>query len=199
MTPRILTARYDDPGRLVWMLVPPDSLAVDGRSDDGADERARETADGAPDTDLALDIVLDLAAIHADHPRPAALIQKARNGELGAHRALATDLGRVRGQDRTDKGVTEKSGQAAVRMPGRAGRVQRATERVLGCAAMVEQDLFISILATFGLAILLAQLMNQAFGADVRTADAGFGNWFLFDNLVSIAAIKLARNRNPRK
>ncbi|MEX2200954.1 MAG: branched-chain amino acid ABC transporter permease [Dongiaceae bacterium] len=56
---------------------------------------------------------------------------------------------------------------------------------------VVEQDLFISILATFGLAILLAQLMNQAFGADVRTADAGFGNWFLFDNLVSIAAIKL--------
>ncbi|MEX0808441.1 MAG: branched-chain amino acid ABC transporter permease [Dongiaceae bacterium] len=56
---------------------------------------------------------------------------------------------------------------------------------------VVEQDLFISILATFGLAILLAQSMNQAFGADVRTADAGLGNWFLFDNLVSIAAIKL--------
>jgi branched-chain amino acid transport system permease protein len=57
---------------------------------------------------------------------------------------------------------------------------------------VVEQDLFISLLATFGLAILLAQLMNQVFGADVRTADAGFGNWFFFDGLVSIAAIKVA-------
>lgn len=56
---------------------------------------------------------------------------------------------------------------------------------------VVEQDLFISILATFGLAILLGQLMNQAFGADVRTAQAGLGNWFLFDGLVSIAHIKV--------
>jgi len=56
---------------------------------------------------------------------------------------------------------------------------------------VVEQDLFISLLATFGLAILLAQLMNQVFGADVRTADAGLGNWFLFDGLVSIAQIKV--------
>jgi branched-chain amino acid transport system permease protein len=34
---------------------------------------------------------------------------------------------------------------------------------------IVEQDLFISILATFGIAILLQQLMNQVFGADVQT------------------------------
>jgi branched-chain amino acid transport system permease protein len=56
---------------------------------------------------------------------------------------------------------------------------------------VVDQDLFISILATFGLAILLAQLMNQIFGADVRTADAGLGNWFFFEGLVSVAKIKV--------
>jgi branched-chain amino acid transport system permease protein len=56
---------------------------------------------------------------------------------------------------------------------------------------VVEQDLFISILATFGLAILIAQSMNQAFGADVRTAQAGLGNWFFFDGLVTVAQVKL--------
>lgn len=39
---------------------------------------------------------------------------------------------------------------------------------------VVGRDIFISILATFGLSILIQQLMNQFFGADVRIADAGF-------------------------
>jgi len=34
---------------------------------------------------------------------------------------------------------------------------------------VVDQDLFTSILATFGISILLQQLMNQIFSADVRT------------------------------
>ena len=42
---------------------------------------------------------------------------------------------------------------------------------------VVDQDLFISILATFGLSILLQQLANAFFGADVRTAESGFGTW----------------------
>src|SRR5262249_3360786 len=37
---------------------------------------------------------------------------------------------------------------------------------------IVESDLFISLLATFGLSILLSQLMNQTFGADLRTIEA---------------------------
>ena len=37
---------------------------------------------------------------------------------------------------------------------------------------IVEKDLFISILATFGLSILLQQLANAFFGANVRTAQA---------------------------
>src|SRR5438132_4303955 len=35
---------------------------------------------------------------------------------------------------------------------------------------IVDKDLFISILATFGLSILLQQLANAVFGANVRTA-----------------------------
>jgi branched-chain amino acid transport system permease protein len=56
---------------------------------------------------------------------------------------------------------------------------------------VVEKDLFISILATFGLSILLQQLANTLFGADVRTADAGFGTLFLFGGAVTVAEIKL--------
>ena len=38
---------------------------------------------------------------------------------------------------------------------------------------IVDRDLFISILATFGISILLQQLMNQVFGGDVQVANAG--------------------------
>lgn len=56
---------------------------------------------------------------------------------------------------------------------------------------VVGRDLFISLLATFGLSILLQQLMNQAFGADVRTADAGMGTHYLFDDRITVAGIKV--------
>ncbi|BAU46907.1 branched-chain amino acid ABC transporter permease [Sulfurifustis variabilis] len=56
---------------------------------------------------------------------------------------------------------------------------------------VVDKDLFISILATFGLSILLQQLANELFGADVRTAEAGFGSLFLLDGLVVVPHIKL--------
>ncbi|HEX9813243.1 MAG TPA: branched-chain amino acid ABC transporter permease [Burkholderiales bacterium] len=56
---------------------------------------------------------------------------------------------------------------------------------------IVDKDLFISILATFGLSILLQQLANQIFDADVRTAESGFGSYFLFDGLVTVSQIKL--------
>ncbi len=56
---------------------------------------------------------------------------------------------------------------------------------------VVDKDLFISILATFGLSILLQQLANELFGADVRTADSGFDTLFLFNGLVTVAEIKL--------
>jgi branched-chain amino acid transport system permease protein len=56
---------------------------------------------------------------------------------------------------------------------------------------IVEKDLFISILATFGMAIMLQQLMNKIFGADVQTVDPGLETWFLFDGAVTVLQIKV--------
>lgn len=56
---------------------------------------------------------------------------------------------------------------------------------------VVNEDLFISILATFGISILLQQLMNQMFTADVRTLQSGLDTWFLFDNMVTVSQIKV--------
>jgi len=56
---------------------------------------------------------------------------------------------------------------------------------------IVDKDLFVSILATFGISILLQQLMNQVFGADIRRADHGFVTWPFFDDIVTIEQIKL--------
>jgi len=56
---------------------------------------------------------------------------------------------------------------------------------------VVDKDLFISILATFGLSIVFQQVANEVFGADVRTAESGFHTIFLFNNNVTVAEIKL--------
>lgn len=56
---------------------------------------------------------------------------------------------------------------------------------------IVDKDLFVSILATYGISILLQQLMNQVFGADIRRADHGFVTWPFFDDIVTIEQIKL--------
>jgi branched-chain amino acid transport system permease protein len=56
---------------------------------------------------------------------------------------------------------------------------------------IVDHDLFISILATFGISIVLQQLMNEGFGSDVRIAESGLGTWFIFDGLVTISQVKV--------
>ena len=56
---------------------------------------------------------------------------------------------------------------------------------------VVEKDLFISILATFGLSIMIQQLMNIFFGADVQVAEASLGTSFLFDYNITIPNIKI--------
>jgi len=56
---------------------------------------------------------------------------------------------------------------------------------------VVDRDLFISILATFGISILTQQLMNFAFGADVVVAVSNFGTTMLFDNSVTIPNAKI--------
>ena len=56
---------------------------------------------------------------------------------------------------------------------------------------IVDRDLFISILATFGISILLQQLMNLAFGADVQTADPGLESWALANDTIVVAPIRI--------
>ena len=56
---------------------------------------------------------------------------------------------------------------------------------------VVDQDLFTSILATFGLSIVLQQLANQLFGANVRSVDAGLGTLLLADGRISVPYVKL--------
>lgn len=55
---------------------------------------------------------------------------------------------------------------------------------------VVGRDIFISILAAFGLSILLQQLMNQFFGADVRIADADYRT-LVFDSGMTLPLVRL--------
>ncbi len=56
---------------------------------------------------------------------------------------------------------------------------------------IIERDLFTSLLATFGLAIVIEQLLNQVFGSEVQTAESGFAIRSMFGGLVTVADIKL--------
>ena len=56
---------------------------------------------------------------------------------------------------------------------------------------IIDSDIFTTLLATFGLSILLQQLLNLAFGSDVQVADAGFPIWSAFEGMVTVSGIKL--------
>ena len=56
---------------------------------------------------------------------------------------------------------------------------------------VVDRDLFISILATFGISILTQQLMNFIFGADVVVAQSNFGTTMFFEGLVTLPNVKI--------
>lgn len=56
---------------------------------------------------------------------------------------------------------------------------------------VVDKDLFISILATFGLSIVIQQLTNTVFGSDVRSIDTGMGSFYMLDGAVTLAWIKI--------
>ena len=62
---------------------------------------------------------------------------------------------------------------------------------VLVIRRVIDRDLFTSLLATFGIAIVVQQVLNQIFGPEVLSADAGFTTRFLFDGMVTVADIKL--------
>lgn len=56
---------------------------------------------------------------------------------------------------------------------------------------VVDRDVFTSLLATYGIAILLAQLLNETFGGDVQTVETSMGTWFFLNNNVTIAVVKV--------
>lgn len=62
---------------------------------------------------------------------------------------------------------------------------------VLIIRRVVDRDMFTSLLATFGLALLIAQVLNLVFGPEVRTAEAGFGTFFLADGIIAVQWIRL--------
>ena len=56
---------------------------------------------------------------------------------------------------------------------------------------VVDRDLFTSLLATFGIAIVIEQMLNIFFGSDTQAVDAGFESFFLFDGMVTVPQVKL--------
>lgn len=56
---------------------------------------------------------------------------------------------------------------------------------------VVARDLFTSLLATFGIALVVQQALNLAYGPEVRTAQSGFQTRSLFGGMVTVAEIKV--------
>ena len=55
---------------------------------------------------------------------------------------------------------------------------------------VIGKDMFTSLLATFGMALVIQQLLNLAFGPEVQTAEAGFAIRSMFDDMVTVPDIK---------
>jgi len=56
---------------------------------------------------------------------------------------------------------------------------------------VVDKDMFVSLLATFGLAIVIQQALNLAFGPEVQVAESHFPIKSLFEGQVTVATIKV--------
>lgn len=56
---------------------------------------------------------------------------------------------------------------------------------------VVDRDMFISILVTFGISIMVQQLMNLAFGSQVETALTGMQTSFFFGDKITISHVKI--------
>ncbi len=56
---------------------------------------------------------------------------------------------------------------------------------------VIYKDMFTSLLATFGLALVIQQLLNQVFGPEVQVAESGFGTRSFFGDIVTVADIKV--------
>ncbi len=62
---------------------------------------------------------------------------------------------------------------------------------VLIIRRVIERDLFTSLLATFGIAIVVQQVLNQIYGPEVRTADAGLEVRTIIGGQVTVADIRI--------
>lgn len=56
---------------------------------------------------------------------------------------------------------------------------------------VIERDLFTSLLATFGLAIMMAQIMNLMFGSDTQSVDLDYDTLYFFDGFIDVPIAKL--------
>ena len=56
---------------------------------------------------------------------------------------------------------------------------------------VIERDLFTSLLATFGLAIMLAQILNLLFGSDTQSIKLEYDTLYFFDDFVDVPIAKL--------
>src|SRR6056300_1734567 len=56
---------------------------------------------------------------------------------------------------------------------------------------IIDQDMFVSLLATFGLSLLMQQVMNLIFGPEVQTIDMELPVYEAFDGMVTIPSSKV--------
>ena len=56
---------------------------------------------------------------------------------------------------------------------------------------VLERDLFTSLLATFGLAIMMAQILNLLFGSDTQAIDLGYETLYFADGMIDVPIAKL--------
>jgi branched-chain amino acid transport system permease protein len=56
---------------------------------------------------------------------------------------------------------------------------------------IINEDMFVSLLATFGLSLLMQQVMNLIYGPEVQTIDLHMPNWDYFDNMVTVPSSKV--------
>jgi len=56
---------------------------------------------------------------------------------------------------------------------------------------IIDQDMFVSLLATFGLSLLMQQVMNLIYGPEVQIIDLHMPNFDFFDNMVNVPSSKV--------
>ena len=56
---------------------------------------------------------------------------------------------------------------------------------------VIERDLFTSLLATFGLAIMIAQILNLLFGSDTQSVKLEYDTLYFFDGFIDVPIAKL--------